>query len=78
MSDFKSKLPDLSEIGSMASKLFKDVSKSVGEIITDYKEKRENQDEPVKQQAKETKETNQQKEQPDTETAEKENNKDGK
>lgn len=41
MSDFKSKLPDLSEIGSMASKLFKDVKKSVGEIATDYNKKRE-------------------------------------
>lgn len=40
MSDFKSKLPDLSEIGSMAGKLFKDVRESLSEIISDYKKKR--------------------------------------
>lgn len=41
MSDFKSKLPDLKELGSMTSKLFKDVKQSVDEIINDYKKKRE-------------------------------------
>ncbi|ASQ46332.1 hypothetical protein [Legionella clemsonensis] len=40
MSDFKSKLPDFKEITSIASKFFNDVSKSVSEIITDYKKKR--------------------------------------
>jgi len=35
-----SKMPDLKEIGSMAGKLFHDVKKSIGEIITDYKAKR--------------------------------------
>lgn len=40
MSDFKSKLPDLKELGSMTGKLFQDVKKSVTEIIKDYKEKR--------------------------------------
>lgn len=40
MSDFKSKLPDFKEITSIAGKLFKDVSKSVSEIIADYKKKR--------------------------------------
>ncbi len=34
-----SKLPDLNEIGGMASKLFGDVKKSIGEIIDDYKAK---------------------------------------
>ncbi|KTD65497.1 hypothetical protein [Legionella spiritensis] len=43
MSDFKSKLPDLKEISSIATKLFKDVKTSVGEIIDDYKQKREAQ-----------------------------------
>ena len=37
MSDLKSKLPDMNEITSMASKLFKDVKKSITEIISDYK-----------------------------------------
>lgn len=40
MSDFKSKMPDLKELGSMASKLFKGIKSSVEEIIKDYKEKR--------------------------------------
>ncbi len=39
MGDFKSKLPDLKELGSMTSKLFRDIKNSVSEIITDYKEK---------------------------------------
>jgi hypothetical protein len=39
MSDFKSKLPDLKELGSMTSKLFRDIKNSVSEIITDYKQK---------------------------------------
>ncbi len=34
-----SKLPDLNELGNMASKLFGDVKKSIGEIIDDYKAK---------------------------------------
>lgn len=41
MSDLKSKLPDLNEITTMATKLFKDVKSSVGEIIDTYKQKRE-------------------------------------
>ncbi|WP_298627090.1 hypothetical protein [uncultured Legionella sp.] len=40
MSDFKSKLPDLQELSSMTSKLFKGLKESVTEIIKDYKEKR--------------------------------------
>ena len=40
MSDMKSKLPDLGELGSMAGKLFKDVKSSVCEIIDAYKDKR--------------------------------------
>lgn len=40
MSDFKSKLPDFKELGSMTSKLFKGIKSSVEEIIRDYKEKR--------------------------------------
>ncbi len=39
MSDKKSKMPDLKELGSMASKLFGDIKESVSEIIKDYKEK---------------------------------------
>lgn len=39
MSDLKSKLPDLNELGSMASKLFKDIKTSVCGIIDDYKDK---------------------------------------
>lgn len=41
MNDFKSKLPDLKELSSMAGKLFKDVKTSVSEIIDEYKKKRE-------------------------------------
>lgn len=37
MSDLKSKMPDINEITSMATKLFKDVKKSITEIIADYK-----------------------------------------
>lgn len=37
MSDLKSKMPDLNEITSMAGKLFKDVKKSITEIIAEYK-----------------------------------------
>lgn len=39
MSDLKSKLPDLAEVGSMASKLYNDLKTSVCEIISDYKKK---------------------------------------
>ena len=39
MSDLKSKIPDLNEITSIAGKLFKDVKKSIAEIIADYKQK---------------------------------------
>lgn len=37
LQELKEKLPSLSEVGSMASKLFKDIKKSVGEIADDYK-----------------------------------------
>jgi len=40
MSDMKSKLPDLAELGNMAGKLFKDVKSSVCEIADAYKAKR--------------------------------------
>jgi len=40
MSEQKSKLPDFNEITSMAGKLFKDVKKSVCEIVKDYQTKR--------------------------------------
>lgn len=40
MSDSKSKMPDISEITSMAGKLFSDVKKSISEIIADYKANR--------------------------------------
>ncbi len=36
----KSKLPNLDEISGIAGKLFKDVKKSITEIVADYKEKR--------------------------------------
>ena len=39
MSDLKSKLPDLKELGEITGKLFKDIKTSVSEIITNYKEK---------------------------------------
>ena len=39
MSDLKSKLPDLKELGAITGKLFKDLKTSVTEIIADYKEK---------------------------------------
>ena len=39
MSDFKSMLPDLKELGDMTGKLFKDIKTSICEIISDYKEK---------------------------------------
>lgn len=39
MSDLKSKLPDLNELGSMAGKLFNDIKTSVCGIIDDYKQK---------------------------------------
>ncbi len=41
MSNEKSKLPDLEELGSMTSKLFNGIKKTVNEIMHDYKEKRE-------------------------------------
>ena len=41
MGDFKSKLPDLKELGSMSEKIFKSLKSSVTEIIEDYKKKRE-------------------------------------
>lgn len=40
MGDFKSKLPDLQELGSMTGKLFHDVKTSVCGIIDEYKKKR--------------------------------------
>lgn len=39
MSDIKSKMPDLKEVTAMAGKLFNDLKKSVGEIVSDYKTK---------------------------------------
>lgn len=40
MSEQKSKLPDMKELGDMAGKLFKDVKESISQIITNYKHKR--------------------------------------
>lgn len=37
MSDLKSKLPDLKELGEIGGKLFKDIKTSVSEIISTYK-----------------------------------------
>jgi hypothetical protein len=39
MNDFKSKLPDFKEIISITNKFYKDVKKSICEIIDDYKTK---------------------------------------
>ena len=44
MGDFKSKLPDLKELGSMSNKLFSGIKNAVTEIIQDYKEKRAEQE----------------------------------
>lgn len=41
MSDLKSKLPDLKELADMTGKFFKDIKKSVCEIVEDYQKKRE-------------------------------------
>lgn len=38
MGDLKSKLPNLQEIGSFAGKLFRDIKKSVCEIVDEYKQ----------------------------------------
>lgn len=46
MNDMKSKIPDLAELGNMAGKLFKDVKKSVCEIIDTYKAKRNTKEAP--------------------------------
>lgn len=40
MNDFKSKMPDIKELGDMACKLFSGIKTSVGEIIKDYHDKR--------------------------------------
>lgn len=40
MSNPKSKLPDLKELGEMSSKLYKSLSSCVIDIIDDYKKKR--------------------------------------
>ena len=39
MSDLKSKIPDLDELGAMASKLYKGIRESIDEIVVDYKKK---------------------------------------
>lgn len=39
MSDMRSGMPDLKEVAAMAGKLFNDLKKSVGEIVSDYKTK---------------------------------------
>ena len=59
MADMKSMLPDLKDVTSIASKLFKDMKKSVTEIVHDYKEKHSCQDEssPTKKKANGSKST---------------------
>lgn len=52
MADIKSMLPDLKDVTSIANKLFKDVKKSVGEIITEYKKKHACQEESCKTESK--------------------------
>lgn len=39
MAEQKSKLPDINEIASMATKLFRDVKTSISQIIDEYKAK---------------------------------------
>jgi len=41
MSNSPSKLPDLKELGQMSSKFFKTLTSCVGEIVDDYKKKRQ-------------------------------------
>ncbi len=41
MDNKKSKLPELNEVANAATKIFKDLSRSVKEIYQDYKTKRE-------------------------------------
>ena len=48
MSEPKSKLPDFKEITLIAGKLFNDVKKSINEIITDFKKRREEEDKVAK------------------------------
>ena len=52
MSDLKSKLPDMKELGEITSKLFKDIKTSVGEIMCMYKKKREEEAEAELKKAK--------------------------
>ncbi len=61
MSDWKSKIPDIKELGEMTGKLFKDIKKSVDEIVTSYKDKRPASSETSKPKAAK-KETNSKKE----------------
>ena len=66
-----SKLPDLNEIGTMASKLFGDVKKSIGEIIDDYKAKHPHEEtvpEPKIEPGKTDSETGQNKEKESTDS----------
>lgn len=59
MSDPKSKMPDFNEIVSMAGKLFKDVKRSVSEIIAEYKSNHpnpESKDEKVAEESQSSKE----------------------
>lgn len=51
MSDLKSKLPDLKELGQMTGKLFGDLKNSVMEIYEDYKQKRANETTETKAEA---------------------------
>ncbi|MDA9272202.1 hypothetical protein N9Q05_02345 [bacterium] len=56
MSDLKSKIPDLNELGSMASKLYKGLKTSIDEIIVDYKKKHADDVKPKAEKKSETKE----------------------
>ena len=53
MGDFKSKLPDLKEVMQITGKLFKDLKTSVGEIVSDYKQKHADTAETEKSEAAE-------------------------
>jgi hypothetical protein len=52
MADMKSMMPDFKDVTTIATKLFKDVKKSVSEIVTDYKAKHCCPDETTKTEEK--------------------------
>ena len=57
MADLKSMLPDMKEVTSIAGKLYHDLKKSVGEIVTDYKDKHCEEETTRKKSCQSTKKT---------------------